>query len=71
MTIARHPGYHRRREQRLQDEEAQRAFQRQQREHLIATAAAPCSRLAAPEQAAFIADLTAAGRAVLARVPYH
>ena len=34
MSATRHPGYHRRRELRLQDEEAQRAFERQQRTHL-------------------------------------
>jgi hypothetical protein len=71
MTACRHPGYHRRREQRLLDEEAQRAFERQQRAHLEATAAARRLRLPAPEQQAFISELTAAGRAVLARLPYH
>ncbi len=70
MTATRHPGYHRRREQRLLDEEAQRAFQRQQRVHLEVTAAAR-PQLPPAEQQAFIADLTATARAVLSGLPYH
>lgn len=66
MTTPHHPGFHRRREQRLQDEEAQRAFQRQQRAHAQAIAAE-----ARRAQAAFVNELVTAGRAVLARVPYH
>jgi hypothetical protein len=66
MNAVRHPGFHRRREQRLQDEEEQRAFQRQQRAHAQAIAAE-----AHRDQAAFITELVTAGRAVLARVPYH
>ena len=69
MTTARHPGYHRRREQRLLDEEAQRAFDREQRAHRIAVES--CPSMTPPEQQAFIADLTATGRAVLAGLPYH
>jgi|GEM_PF-4300070 len=73
MNALHHPGYHRRRDQRLQDEEDQRAFQRQLRAHGAALDKAISKPIAidTAKKDALLAELVAAGRAVLTQLPYH